>query len=185
MTAYRCELRRGQQIYLENQGRQTVITLVSTGVGQQQSQCHSFDTGKWRVMPIVFRTAAGGVIQVEGEGRHFVQVQAQGMSVLNVSPPLSGAQTLPLEAVETAAGINSGSTIPPIEPMKMGNMQMSMNPMEMRMGNMEMRMGEPLKMGKPSEQTHSAKNFCPQCGSRVEAGDRFCSHCGNRLSNEN
>jgi spore coat protein CotH len=167
MTAYRGKLHRGQQIYLENQGRQTVITLVSTGVGQQQSQRYSFDTGKWRVMPTVFRTAAGGVIQIEGEGQRFVQVQAQGMSVLNVSPPLSGAETLPLE------------------PMKMGNMQMSMNPMEMRMGNMEMRMGEPLKMRKPSEQAHSAKNFCPQCGSRVEAGDRFCSHCGNRLSSEN
>jgi len=25
-------------------------------------------------------------------------------------------------------------------------------------------------------------NFCPQCGQRVDEGDRFCSNCGARLT---
>lgn len=188
MTAYRCDLNRGQQIYFENQGTQTTIRLLSTGIGQQQSTSSSFETGKWHVPPTVYRTEAGFIIQIKAEqGQRFIQVQAHTMSVLNASPSLSGADSLPIQQVETATGTQSNSTIPPMEPMKpmepikTGNMQMNTRPMEMRMGNMEMRMGEPLKLNTPSAPKQSVKNFCPQCGSKVEAGDRFCSNCGNRL----
>lgn len=188
MTAYRCDLSRGQQIYLENQETQTVITLSSAGSGQQQSMGSSFETGKWRVLPTVFQTDAGVVIQIAGEqGQSFIQVQAHGMSVLNASPPLASADTLAIQPVETETETGGGNAIPrmepmePMPPMKMGKMQMSMKPMSMRMGNMSMRMGEPLQPKTSSAPQQVSQNFCPQCGSKVAAGDRFCSNCGRQL----
>jgi len=53
-----------------------MITLVSGGSGQQQSQGNSFETGNWRVPPTVFRTPSGVVLRIEAEqDQHFIQVQ--------------------------------------------------------------------------------------------------------------
>lgn len=187
MTAYKCDLGRGQQLYLENRARQTVTTLVSASAGQQQSASSSFETGRWQVPPAVFQTAAGVIIQIAAEqGQQFMQVQAQGISTLKAAPSLDNAAALPLQPVETEVGTDDRSTMPrleplppmqpmsPMKPMQMGNMQMDLGRMEMRLGNMEMRLGTPAKQ--------SNQNFCSQCGSKVAAGDRFCANCGNRLA---
>lgn len=182
MATYICELDQGQQIYIENQGVQTAIALVSSGPGQQQSQRNSFETGNWRVPPTGFRTPSGVVLQISAEqGQHFIQVQANGMTRLNSAPSLSNADVLPLRQVDEAVSRNAMPDMQPMEPMKpMPPMQIS--DMEMRMGSMEMRMGKPLRMQTAPKQGQLTKNFCSQCGSKVEIGDYFCSHCGNSLA---
>lgn len=186
MAAYICKLDQSQQIYIENQGIQTAIALVSSGSGQQQSQRNSFEAGNWRVPPTAFRTPSGVVLRIEAEGQHFIQVQAGQMTKLDDAPSLSGAEVLPLHKVDEAAPRqNSLADMQPIQPMKpmhplpplqMNDMEMRMEPMTMQMGNMEMRMETAPK------HRQSAKNFCPQCGSKVEQGDNFCSYCGNSLA---
>jgi hypothetical protein len=180
MAAYTCDLDQGQKVYIENQGSRTEITLASGGSGQQQSQRNSFETGNWRVPPTVFRTPSSVVLRIEAEqSQHFIQVRGNRISRLDAAPSLSDAEVLPLRKVETeeASRQSTMPDMPPIKPMKpMPPMQMQMEPMAMRMGNMEMRMET------APQQRQSTKNFCSQCGSKVEEGDRFCSHCGNRLA---
>lgn len=194
MAAYTCNLAQGQQVYIENQGSQTLITLVSSGSGQQQSQGNSFETGNWRTPPTVFRTASGVVLRIEAEqGQHFIQMQANGMIRLDAAPSLSDAEVLPLRKEETESASRQSSMpdmqpmkpmkpMKPMPPMQIDDMQMQMEPMAMRMGNMEMRMGETLRTETAPKQRQSTRNFCPQCGSKVEESDRFCSQCGNSLA---
>ena len=161
MTAYTCDLDNDQQIYIQNQGSQTEISLVSGGQNQRQSQRNSFETGSWRVPPTVFHLANAAVLRIESEqGEYFIQVQANRMSQLNAPPSLSDADVLPLRKTE-AESRDSTPEMKPMEPMK---------PME----SMQMQMGGALP--RPS------MRFCPQCGNRVGRGDRFCSYCGSGLS---
>ncbi|HEY9834271.1 MAG TPA: zinc ribbon domain-containing protein [Stenomitos sp.] len=185
--AYIGNLGAGQQVYIENQGSQTLMTLTSRSNSQQQSQSSSFNTGNWTVPPTLFWTPAGYVLRIESSsGQHFVQIQANGMNHLSTVPSLVHADVISLEQVADAASSSQQSIeftplmepmkpMEPLPPMKMGDMEMRMNPMEMRMGNMELRMGE-----KP--QTHSGSRFCSQCGQSVKESDRFCSSCGHRLT---
>lgn len=174
MATYICELDQGQQIYIENQGVQTAIALVSSGPGQQQSQRNSFETGNWRVPPTGFRTPSGVVLQIEAkQGQHFIQVQANGMTRLNSAPSLSNADMLPLQQVDEAVSKHAMPDMQPMKPMK------PMPPMQI--SDMEMRMGT-LRMETAPQQRQSTRNFCPQCGSKVAIGDYFCSYCGNSLA---
>jgi NADH pyrophosphatase NudC (nudix superfamily) len=195
--AYVSELGTGQQIYLENQGPQTIVTLVSAAAGQQQSQRNGFETGNWHGPPTLLRTAAGLIVRIDADrGQFFVQVQGSGMRLLNSAPALAGADVLSLRQVADQHAASSSQMEPmepmkpmepmepmkpmqpmqPMEPMRMGDMEMSANPMEMRMGNMHLRMGSPEQQQKPS-----ARRFCPQCGTGVSPEDRFCASCGHRL----
>ncbi len=185
--AYIGKLGAGQQLYLENQGTQTLITLTSHSNSQQQSQSSGFQTGNWTVPPTLFRTPAGFILRIESSsGQHFVQIQSNGMSTLQAVPSLVHADVISLEQVADAASSSQQSIeftplmepmkpMEPLPPMKMGDMEMRMNPMEMRMGNMELRMGEKL-------QTQSGSRFCSQCGQSVKESDHFCSSCGHRLT---
>lgn len=173
MDAYVCELDKGQQIYIENQRSQTLIKLSSSNKSQQQSQSNCFETGNWRVPPTVFRTSSGVLLRIETEqSQYFIQVQANGMIKLDSPSSLSDAEVLPLQKVEADIA-SKQSSIPGMQPM---SPMKPMQPMHMQMGNMEMRMGT------APEQKQSAKNFCPQCGSKVGKSDRFCSNCSNNLA---
>lgn len=180
MSAYTCDLDKGQQIYIEYQEPLTMITLVSGGASQQQSQRNSFETGNWLVPPTLFRTLNGVVLRIETEqNQHFIQVQASGIARLNATPVLGDAEVLPLQKVGAeAASRYSMPNMQPMSPMP------PMSPMTMHMGNMEMRMGEPLQPEIGAKQ-QPTKNFCNQCGTKIGADDRFCSHCGNRLAPAN
>ena len=178
---YVCELNPNHKIYLENTGNQTVITTVSHGRGQQQQSSSGFQTGSWLSPPQVYSMPYGILIKImASSGDHWVQIQGNSMSKLNTSPSLENQQSIALQQVSHSPTGSMPSIEPmkpmqpmqPMQPMKMGDMQMNMNPMEMRMGNMEMRMGE---TSKPQKQ------FCSQCGNKLQVGDRFCSSCGNRL----
>jgi zinc-ribbon domain len=172
--AYVCELGTGQSVYLENQGAQTVVTLISSGPGQQQQASSSFTTGVWTAPPQVFQTPHGMVLKVISEqGERSLQIQGTSVSVLGEMPSVTDSQQLTVQEV-TRVPV---SPLKPMEPMKMepmkpmnlkmGDMQMNMNPMSMRMGS-----------GSSEE---NPKSFCSQCGTSVKPEDRFCSNCGHQL----
>lgn len=183
--AYKTQLGTSQQLYIDNQGEQTLFTLVSSSANQQQSQRSAFPTGEWLMPPALFRIGAVFILRVESaRGPSFFDIQNNSISALASPPSLKNAEVMPLQQVSEseAAQQNRAAFSPmqpmqpikPIEPMKMGNMEMGMNPMQMRMGNMEMRMPGQTPKKSPTQ-------FCPQCGESVGQGDRFCRHCGYRL----
>ncbi len=192
---YLANLGANQQLYIENQGSQTLMTLVSSSRGQQQSQSSSFATGSWTAPPTLFRSDGNFLLRIDSTGgQHFVQLQASGFNSLKTAPSLINADVMPLQQVsETATSSQSSVQFKPIEPMKpmepmepmkLGNMSMSTNPMEMRMGNMQMRMGEASESKSQSKSTSKSKStqrFCTECGNQVKAGDRFCGNCGHKL----
>lgn len=190
MTTYRSDLGAGQQVYIANQGTQTVVTLMSGGPGQQQSQSNGFETGEWQAPPVLFRAPAGLVLRVEGaRGPSFIRLQSSGMTLLDAAPALAGGNVLPLKPAEqTPPGMRPMEPMKPMEPLKPLEPMQPLKPMEMRMGDMHMRMGTPEPEARPEPQQTSQpqaaheRRFCTQCGKPTGATDRFCAYCGNRLA---
>lgn len=201
--SYLCELAEGQRIYLENQGDQTLVTLISNHPGQQQQSSSGFKTGVWSSPPQVFKTRDRIVLKlVSDQTENTLQIQGSNISVSNGTLSVNEAEQIPvhevtslpvspLPAMEPMTPMTPMKLMEPMIPMKvnpseptkslepmnlqMGNMQMSMNPMEMRMGNMEMRINSP---------SANAGLSCTQCGASVKSEDRFCSSCGHVLANQ-
>ena len=187
--AYTVNLSGNQQLMIVNQGTQTLITLMSSSPGKQQSQSSSVNTGNWKTPPQLYKTASGLILYINGElAQQYVLIQANSLNAITeclasgeiANPMLNNAVPVNLENipdVTTSSNEMEWETMPgmePMQPMQMGNMSMNMNPMSMRMGNMSMNMGDPQK-------STSAKRFCSQCGEEVKPSDRFCSSCGNKL----
>ena len=173
--AYGCELGNGQYLFLDQSGTQTLVTLSSNSLGQQQQATQSIQTGSWTADPEVFRTTDIWVVKLQtAQGEHFAQIQGNNIGVLSSVPALSSAQKMQIQSIDRP------SAMPPMQPMKpvqMGNMQMSLKPMEMKMGNMSMQMDSPIAPSSPP----STRQFCSQCGVAVQSSDRFCSSCGHQL----
>jgi len=172
---YLGELSGGQQVYLENQEALTLLTLTSSGPGQQQSQRSSWQTGAWTVPPTIFQTATGTIIRLEtNQGQLFLLLQAGGVISPAANPPdLSGARVLPLNPVTSgpATVMSPMQPLPPMQPLKP---MAPLPPMEMRMGNMQLQMGT-------ASQAQTPGAFCTQCGKPTESTDRFCAKCGHPL----
>ena len=178
--AYAVNLSGNQQLTIVNQGTQTLITLISTSPGQQQSQSSSVNTGNWKTPPQLYETASGLIVYINGAlAQQYVLIQANSINAI-ANPRLNNAVPVNLENIpDTTASSNEMEFEPmppmqPMQPMQMGNMSMNMNPTSMRMGNMSMNMGETPK-------STSTRNFCSQCGAKVQPSDRFCPSCGNKL----
>ena len=185
-TTYTTDLGEGRQIYLENQGIQTLVTLNSATPGQQQSQQTGFTTGQWIAPPTLFQSPLGIIVHLDTEqGEIYLQVQANGMQLLQHTPDLNDATVLTVQPVTSdlpsMAPMQPIQPMQPMQPMKMGNMEMKMNPMQMRMGDMELRMGEKTAEASPAPAPTTSQRFCTQCGRAVAIGDRFCAQCGNPL----
>jgi zinc-ribbon domain len=204
--AYVCELNSNQRVYLESQGEHTIVTLTSSGAGQQQQASNSFQTGSWVSPPEVFVAPQGAAIKIKtARGDRYLQVQggtvtsggassaasSQQMQVHQVeapsTPPMEPMQPMqpmePMQPMQPMKPMESmKSDLPPMKPMKpikMGNMEMSgMNsPMEMRMGNMQMSMGN-TRMGRPTEQTRAGQVPSNSSPQPSQSTRRFCSQCG-------
>ncbi len=161
---YNWNLATGHQISVDNEGAQTVVTIQNNSGGQQQRSSNSFTTGIWIVPPELIETATGAIVKIittNGESA----IQIQGNSVQMHSSHSGGGQS-------SSSTSSTTSGFPPMQPMTMGNMQMSMQPMVMKMGNMELNMD-----AGASQQSR----FCSQCGTPVKVADKFCSSCGNKL----
>ncbi len=175
---YRCDLNTGQQIYLDNQGEKTLITVSSSSPGQQQQSSSSLQTGQWTEVPQVAQMNGGAVIRcISAQGTFTIQVQGSQIGQASGSVNWSAAQNIAVHPIDHMPGQSMSHMEPmqPMQPMRMGDMEMSTNPMEMRMGNMAM------SMGNTPEQTQPTKRFCTRCGAQVKSEDRFCGSCGNRL----
>jgi zinc-ribbon domain len=161
---YNWKLASGHEIYVDNEGAQTIVTIQNNSAGQQQRSSNSFTTGIWIVPPEMTLTPTGAILKiVTPSGESIIQIQ--GNSVQMHSSHSGGSQS------NTSATSSSTSTSGFSSPMQMGNMQMNMPPMVMKMGDMELNMG-----GGASQ-----PRFCSQCGTSVKATDKFCASCGNKL----
>ena len=100
-TAYLCNLGNGQQLYLENQGTETLLTLSSSSPGQQQSQRTQFSTGAWQATPTLKRTNHAWIVQVStAQGDRYIQVQSQGMQMVT-HPSSEAIESLPLQPISS------------------------------------------------------------------------------------
>lgn len=85
--AYVCEIGTGQRAYLDNQGKQTIVTTASSSLGQQQQSSQSFVTGSWTASPESFRNASGAIVKITtSQGQYFIQIQGNSMSMMAESP---------------------------------------------------------------------------------------------------
>jgi hypothetical protein len=159
---YNWELATGHQLSADNQGSQTIVTILHTSAGQQQQSSNSFQTGIWIVPPEISITPTGATLKiVTPTGESLIQIQGNSIQIHSSH---SGEH-------QSTTSSSSTSSFPPMQPMQMGNMQMNMQPMVMRMGNMELNMGA----------TANQQRFCSQCGTSVKATDKFCASCGAKL----
>ena len=157
---YHWELGTGHQISVDNEGAQTVVTILHTSAGQQQRTSNSFTTGIWLVPPEMSMTPTGGILKVTTpRGESLIQIQGNSINLQSNQ----GASQSTTSTSSTSTGI---------KPMQMGNMQMNMQPMSMKMGSMELNM----------DATASQKRFCTECGTPVKPTDKFCASCGHKLA---
>jgi NADH pyrophosphatase NudC (nudix superfamily) len=163
------ELATGQQISVDNQGAQTVVTILQTSAGQQQRTSSSFNTGIWIVPPEMSITPTGATLKITTPtGASLIQVQGNSIQIQSSH---SGEHSASTSTAASATFTSGSEPMQPMQPMQMGNMHMNMQPMVMRMGNMELNMGA----------TASQQRFCSECGTPVKATDKFCASCGNKL----
>jgi hypothetical protein len=162
---YNWELATGQQISVDNQGAQTVVTILSSSAGQQQRSSNSFNTGIWIVPPEISITPTGATLKITTPSGESI-MQVQGNSI-RLQTSHDGEQ----QSTSSSSTSSFASGMAPMQPLQMGNMQMNMQPMTMKMGNMELNM--------PT--TASQPRFCSQCGTPVKSVDKFCASCGHKL----
>ena len=199
--AYVCEIGPGTQLYLDNQASQTLVTLVSQSLGQQQQSRSGYTTGPWTSPPTVALMPQGCVITVfTAQGDSQIQVQGSAIAAVHSPVDLRQAQQIQLQHTATVPG----ATMPPMEsmrpmqpmepmnpmpPMQMGNsassnstLSMSMNPMTMRMGTMSMQMSSPPASSVPSSAPPSAASTPVSEGTEGTKPRQFCSQCGAKVA---
>jgi NADH pyrophosphatase NudC (nudix superfamily) len=162
---YNWTLETGQQISVENQGAQTVVTISNHSAGQQQRTTNSFNTGIWIVPPEMSIDPTGATLKITTPtGSALIQVRGNSIQMQSAH---SGEHQS-----STSTSSTFTTEMPPMQPMQMGNMQMNMQPMVMKMGDMELNINA----------TVSRSKFCSQCGTPVKPADKFCASCGHKLA---
>ncbi|WP_373538586.1 zinc ribbon domain-containing protein [Chamaesiphon sp.] len=164
---YHWQLGTGAQISADNEGAQTVVTLVQASAGQQQRTSNSFTTGIWIAPPHMTLTPTGGILKIiTPSGESLIEIQGNSISLQTSHSGTSQSTSSSSSSTFTA----DTQSMPPMQPMQMGNMQMNMQPMTMRMGDRELTMG-----------ATSQQRFCSECGTPVKPTDKFCASCGHKL----
>jgi hypothetical protein len=163
---YNWKLETGQQISVDNQGAQTVVTISYTSAGQQQRTVNSFNTGIWIVPPEMSIDSTGATLKITTPtGASLIQVRGNSIQIQSADSGEHQSST----STSTSSTFTAGMPpMQPMPPMQMGNMQ----PMVMKMGDMELNMGA----------TASKSKFCSQCGTPVKPADKFCASCGHKLA---
>lgn len=170
--AYSVIIGDSRQLTIANLGTQTQINLSMSTPRQQQSQSTSFSTGKWLSKPKLFQLEQGFVLEINtSQNSHYILIQDNSISTIKSPAGLNNYPQIDLTAIPD---FNS-ATMPPIQPLKMGNMSMNLNSMSMQMGNMSMSLNNQSK-------TSVTQQFCSQCGKQAKISDRFCRSCGHELN---
>ena len=194
--SYRYDLGNSQAIYLSNQGSLTTVTIVSSGMGQQQQSGQSFSSGQWAAPPKLYQLGGGHVAIVFAERTFYLSIAGGQMQVSSdaggqgIEQQISKLQPLTMQPADLSS-VPSMRPMTPMQPMTMtmGNMSMSMG--EMRMGDMNLSTSTSQVQAEQVQASAGAsdepegmgeKRFCSQCGAAVRMGDRFCSQCGHQLA---
>ena len=171
--SYTYELENGQQLVIEDDGGETLVSLSSGSESQQQSQATGFDTGKWSKTPTLFQLKEDLVLRLETkDGPLFIRVRGDSIQRMRSEPDLQAAEKLRLKKSDKAAGM---TPMQPMKPLKGMEPMKPMRPMKMRMGDMQM------SMGRGAAEGESEQRFCPNCGKPVDKSDRFCGSCGKEV----
>jgi hypothetical protein len=110
---YQCELEEGTHLEICNEGDKTVVRFSTRESGQRQSQGKTFQTGKWKKTPAVFRVDEDIVVWAEtSEGRRFLRVHEREIEMFPDEPDLTGAVEITLRKSSDPA------TWKPMETMK-------------------------------------------------------------------
>jgi hypothetical protein len=81
---YHWELVTGQQISVENQGAQTVVTIVHRSEGQQQQSSNRIATGIWSEPPAMTIVPTGGILKITtATGESSVQIHGHSIHIQN------------------------------------------------------------------------------------------------------
>jgi hypothetical protein len=148
------KLSTGHQISVENEGAQTIVTVLYSSSEQQQRTNNSFTTGIWISPPEMLPTPTGAVVKI---------TTPSGVSTIEVDGNTVWMQSSQSENSQSNySSSSSTSGFNPLEPMQ---------PMVMRLEDLDLNIGT----------IPQAKSFCTQCGTAVKSVDRFCSGCGHKL----
>jgi hypothetical protein len=76
------DLETGQQVHLKNRGKQTLVTVCSNGIRQQQQSSSSFQSGQWISFPEVTKTSDGIEIKIiTAKSQHYIQIQGNSIGI--------------------------------------------------------------------------------------------------------
>ena len=150
------KLSTGHQISVENEGAQTIVTVLYGSSEQQQRTNNSFTTGIWISPPEMLPTPTGAVVKI---------TTPSGISTIEVdgnSVRMQSSQSDDSQSNYSSSSSTSTSGFNPLEPIQ---------PIVMRLEDLALNIGE----------IPQPKSFCTQCGTAVKSVDRFCSGCGHKL----
>ena len=118
----------GQQLVIENDGGETLVSLSSGRESQQQSQATGFDTGKWSKTPTLFQLKEDLVLRLETEdGPQLIRLRGDSIQRMSSEPGLQAAEKLRLKGSDKAAGM---TPMQPTEPLKGMEPMKAMKPLE-------------------------------------------------------
>ncbi|MEF2278901.1 hypothetical protein V3W47_11385 [Deinococcus sp. YIM 134068] len=109
--AYQGTLGDGATVTVENEGGQTQVQVHKGG----QNQGSGLTTGAWKAAPTLWQISGRAVLEIEGDGKTYIEISRQGVRSLEQAPDLSGAAKIELSEVEDGGGIGG---MKPMEPMK-------------------------------------------------------------------
>jgi hypothetical protein len=149
-------LSTGHQISVENEGAQTIVTVLYESLGAQQRTNNSFTTGIWISPPEMQITPTGAIVKI---------TTPSGISTIEVngnSVWMQSSQDGDSHSHASTSSSTFASDFDPSQPMQ---------PIVMRLEDLGLNIGT----------TPQAKRFCTQCGTTVKSVDRFCASCGHKL----
>jgi hypothetical protein len=153
LMTHQWTLSTGNQLSVDNEGAQTIVTVSYETLGQQQRMNNSFTTGIWISPPEMRLTSTGAIVKI---------TTPSGISTIEFDGNRIQMQSEDSQSNFSSSSSTSTSGFDPLHPME---------PMVMRLEDLELNIG---KISQP-------KSFCTQCGTAVKSVDRFCASCGHKL----
>ncbi len=152
---YQWKLSTGHQISVENEGAQTIVTVLYGSSEQQQRTNNSFTTGIWISPPEMLSTPTGAVVKITTPSG-ISSIEVDGNSIQMQSSQSGDSQS------NSSSSSTFTSSFDPLKPME---------PVVMRLEDLDLNIGN----------IPQPKSFCTQCGTAAKLADRFCSSCGHKL----